>query len=226
MTGVHLVRDIKKIKKNIVQLCGEVQKRLCKAVDSFIEEDIYTAGEVVDKDFEIDEMEVSLEEEILKVLALHQPVASDLRFLIAILKINNDIERIGDLAVNISKRTLKFKKSKVENSDHSNLREITRIVIDMVKKSLESLIEEDVEKAGDIIFQDEMVDQRMDDLFEEIKEQMLRKPENIEGLLSKASVYRHIERIGDHATNIAEDIIYFKEGVIVRHNEFPKKHKK
>jgi len=217
---VHLERDITNIKKDIILLCSEVLKRLNMAVDAFIEDDPEKANRVIDQDIEIDENEVKIEENILKTLALHQPVASDLRFLIAVLKINNDIERIGDLAVNISKKALKYNRSGITSKDNSQLREVTKIVVDMARDSLESLIEEDVEKAKNIIIQDDLVDKQMDDLFKETRERIKQEPQHADGLLSKVSVYRFLERIGDHATNIAEDIIYYKEGKIIRHGNF------
>lgn len=216
---VHLERDINEIKKNIVLLCSEVQKRLNMAIDAFIEDDSRKAHEVIERDIDIDENEVKIEDGILKTLALHQPVASDLRFLIAVLKINNDIERIGDLAVNISKKALKYNRSGITSKDNTELREVTRLVSTMVQNSLESLIEEDVEKAKIIIRDDDLVDEKMDELFRETRERLKKEPEHTDGLLSKVSAYRFLERVGDHATNIAEDIIYYKEGRIVRHTK-------
>lgn len=219
MTRVHLERDITDIKKEIVLLCSEVEKRLSMAIDAFIEGNIDLANEVIDRDIEIDETEVKIEDAILKTLALHQPVASDLRFLIAVLKINNDIERIGDLTVNISKSAVKYNRSDITEKDNSHLKEVTNLVIDMVRQSLDSMIQEDAIIAKNIIIQDDLVDQKMDELFLETRERIKNEKENIEGLLNKLSVYRCLERIGDHATNIAEDIIYMKEGKIIRHSK-------
>jgi phosphate transport system protein len=161
-------------------------------------------------------MEVELEEECLKVLALHQPVAIDLRFIIAVLKINNDLERIGDLAANISERTVALAESdRIDPPfDFTAMAASTQ---QMLKGSLDCLVQMDTALAQHVLDLDDEVDAMHSRNFQLIKDQIRRHPENLESLTHYLTVSRHLERIADLATNIAEDVYYMIEGEIVRH---------
>ena len=212
----RLEREIGKLKKSILTLGAVVEERVHMAVQSINERDEKLARQVIDGDPEIDDMEVDLEEECLKLLALHQPVAIDLRFIIAVLKINNDLERIGDLAVNIGERSafLAVKEPVKIPFDFPTMSEKVKI---MLKKSLDALVNMDVGLATAVCEMDDTVDSINREMYAQVKDGFCEQMEHIEVLTHLLSVSRHLERIADLATNIAEDVIYMIEGRIVRH---------
>jgi phosphate transport system protein len=174
------------------------------------------ARQVAENDDRIDHIEVDLEEECLKVLALYQPVANDLRFIVSVLKINNDLERIADLAVNIAERALDLLKYEriVVPFEFSTM---WRKVYDMVRKSLDALVNLDRRQAREVIALDEAVDDLHHNSYALVIDRIRRKPQHIEPLICYLVVSRYLERIADQATNIAEDVLYLIEGDIVRH---------
>ncbi|MBN2183715.1 MAG: phosphate signaling complex protein PhoU [Candidatus Krumholzibacteriota bacterium] len=212
----HIRVEIDKLKKAILTVGTSVEESLFKAVKSLESRDEKLAKEVIDGDPEIDRMEVELEEECLKILALHQPVAVDLRLIISILKINNDLERVGDLSVNIAERALFLAQSSRDKSlfDFS---EMTTKVREMLKNSLDALVNEDSILAHKVCVSDEIVDGMNSDFFLEIQKEIKERPADVENLIHQLSISRHLERIADQATNIAEDVIYMIEGKIIRH---------
>jgi phosphate transport system protein len=157
-----------------------------------------------------------VEEECLKVLALHQPVAVDLRFLIAVIKINNDLERIGDQAVNIAQRVLTIAKQNIENFvfDYSVMSEKAQV---MLKMSLDSLVNLDIDLALKVCTMDDEVDELKDLAYDRIKQAMKSDPNHLGYYINLLLISRHVERLADHSTNIAEEVIYLIEGDIVRH---------
>jgi phosphate transport system protein len=214
---VHLQKEIDKLKKQIVLLAGGVEKRVADAVKSIDQRDSQLAQVIKDTDQVIDQTEVEVEEECLKILALYQPVAMDLRFIVAVLKINSDLERIGDEAVNIAGRSLNINAyPKIEiNFD---LKTLTRNVMAMLKHSLDALVNMDAAMAHAVIDSDDEIDDTVQKLFQQVKNEIRRQPEKIDYIIEFMRINRHLERIADHATNIAEDIVYMIEGKIVRHN--------
>jgi phosphate transport system protein len=171
---------------------------------------------VVDGDVEIDRAEVNLEEDCLKILALYQPVATDLRLIVSVMKINNDIERIGDLAVNIAERSL-FLCTAPPVEAPSDLADMRAKALAMLTGSLDSLVRRDTKRAREVRAGDDEVDELNRQIFREFSAAVRKNPDHVECLLSYLSVGRHLERIADYATNIAEDVIYLMEGEIVRH---------
>lgn len=211
-----LRRDIDKLKKNILALSAVVEDSVRKAVVSAENRDSIMAKSVIERDKEIDAMEVDLEEECVKILALHQPVAMDLRFIIAVLKINNDLERIGDLAANIAQRVIYL-------SEHQNITTpatITQMmekVQPMLEKSLDALVNMDRDAATEVLKLDDAVDEIHRNAYHGIQRRMKQNPEHLSELIQWLSVSRCLERIADQATNIAEDVIYMMDGEIIRH---------
>ncbi len=214
---VHLQKEIDKLKKQIVLLAGSVEKRVADAVKSIDQRDAELAQRIKDTDQDIDQTEVEVEEECLKILALYQPVAMDLRFIVAVLKINSDLERIGDEAVNIAGRSLNINAyPKIEiNFDLTGL---AKKVMAMLKRSLDALVNMDAVMAHAVIDSDDEIDDTVQKLFQQVKNEVRRQPEKIDYMIEYIRINRHLERIADHATNIAEDIVYMIEGKIVRHN--------
>ncbi len=214
--SMHMTREIDSLKRMILSLSAVVEESVQKAVWSIEKLDRTLAQEVIDTDLEIDRIEVEVEEACLKALALYQPVAVDLRFIIAVLKINNDLERIGDLAVNIASRTL-FLCDAPRRVTPFDFSEICHKTLDMLRISLDSLMTMDASRASRVLTLDDEVDEINRNIFGRIFEMIRQSPEDAEVLISYLSGSRLLERIADHATNIAEDVIYMIEGWIVRH---------
>jgi phosphate transport system protein len=212
----HLEREIESLKKLILALSATVEDNVYKAVRSLTERDSALAEEIIKSDVAVDQTEVAIEEECLKVLALNQPVAGDLRFLVAILKINNDLERMGDLAVNIAERAM-FLATREKPDVPLDLPLMAEKTKAMMKKSLDSLMKQDTTLAYEVLATDDEIDAMNREMYRQIQAAIRRKPEQLESFIHLLSCSRHLERIADHATNIAEDVIYMIDGVIVRH---------
>jgi phosphate transport system protein len=213
---LHMLRDLEKIKKMLLELCALVEESVHQAVQSLKEMDVELAQKVIAGDDEIDEREVEIDEECFKVIALHQPVAIDLRFVIAVIKFNNDLERIADLAVNIAERTVALAEEEriPEPFDFYQMAEKAQA---MLKKSLDALVNLDVELAREVNDMDDEVDGIHSRNYGLVKDQIRLHPERLDAHIHYMSVSRHLERVADLATNIAEDVIYVVQGDIVRH---------
>lgn len=212
-----LQREIEKLKQKLLSLCAMVEKSVALATRSVVEGDADVAMDVVRSDLKIDDMEVEIEEECLKTLALHQPVAIDLRVIIAILKINNDLERIGDLAVNIAERAL-FLEERSVSTDKFDFQTMSEKVMDMLRRGPDALAKMDLGMAYDVCGSDDEVDAMHRAMYTRIEEAINEGNAEVSSLVNLLSVSRHLERIADHATNIAEDVIYMISGEIIRHH--------
>jgi phosphate transport system protein len=215
----HFHRELDKIKKQVLSLGTLVEERVRMTIRAMEEKDAALADHIIRSDHEIDALEVEVEEECLKVLALHQPVAVDLRFLVAVIKINNDLERIGDQAVNIAERvkTMAAKAPFKFVFDYSTMAERAET---MLAKSLDALVNLDIDTALAVLAMDDEVDQIKRDAYDRIKAAMQENPDRIGYLINLFLISRHLERLADHATNIAEEVIYMIEGEIVRHGKY------
>jgi len=213
---VHFRRELDKLKKRILSLSTFVEQRVRQAVKSVEDRDGQLARRVIDGDVEIDHLEVEIEEDCLKILALHQPVAIDLRFIVAMLKINSDLERIGDLAVNIAERAAYLATSDTPELlfDFPGMAAKGHA---MLRNSLDALVNLDPHLARQVCADDDQVDSLNRQIYDRVKQEIRKRPEDLEPLIHLLSISRHIERIADLATNIAEDVIYMVEGEIVRH---------
>ena len=212
----HIERQIEHLKQKILLLGTLVEEAISKSITALINRDASLAQRVMANDDEIDRMEVEVEEECLKMLALYQPVAADLRFVVAALKINNDLERMGDLAKNIAKRV-----SQLCNGEPCELPPEIRTMAmksqEMVKHCLDAVVNADPSLARQVREEDDAVDEARGHIRRKILQGIKSQPEKLETLLRINSVSKHIERIADMATNIAEDVVYMVEGDIVRH---------
>jgi phosphate transport system protein len=215
----HLHRELEKIKKRILSLGALTEERVHRTAEAIHNRDAAVAQKIIESDWEIDEMEVEVEEECLKILALYQPVAVDLRFLVATIKINNDLERIGDEAVNISERVVTMTKRPDPGFvfDYMPMSEKAQ---SMLKMSLDALVNLDLDLAYKVITLDDDVDAIKEDAYDKIKETIRQKPERVSYLINLLLISRHLERLADHCTNIAEEVIYLIEGEIIRHGKY------
>jgi phosphate transport system protein len=214
--SVHLQKELSKIKKAILTLGAMVEERVQKAVESVENSDANLAARVIDTDHEIDHMEVEIEEECLKILALHQPVAVDLRFLVAVIKINNELESIADQAVNIAERVAVIA-AHPEHDFIFNYSVMSEKAQSMLKKSLDSLVNQDLQLAFNVLALDDEVDELKKKAYDVFKAAMAKYPDNLGYLINLFLISRHLERLADHAENIAEEVIYHIQGEIVRH---------
>ncbi len=215
----HFHRELEKLKKLILSLGAMVEEEVRNAIQAIELKDADIAKQIIRNDYEIDEMEVEIEEECLKVMALHQPVAVDLRFIIAVIKINNDLERIGDEAVNIAERVETLAKHKNADLvyDYTMMAEKAE---KMLKMSLDALVNLDIDLAFKVIMKDDEVDDIQTDVYKLTKDYIRQYKDDVSFLLNQYLISRHLERIADHATNIAEEVIYLIEGDIVRHGKY------
>jgi phosphate transport system protein len=215
----HFQRELEKIKKSILSLGAMVEDRVRLAIKSIEKRDADMAEQIIRMDYEIDEMEVDIEEECLKVLALHQPVAVDLRFLVSVIKINNDLERIADETVNIAHRVKTISKNRNIKFifDYKTMAEKASA---MLKMSLDAMVRLDTDTAFKVCLMDDDVDVFVGNAYEQLKKSVSQAPDNMGAFINMFLISRHIERIADHATNIAEEVIYVTDGEIVRHGKF------
>ena len=213
----HLQRDLVSLKKQILQLGNMVEISINKAIASLIERDQKLAEEVFVDEIKIDDKEVFIENECLKILALHQPVAVDLRFLVVVLKVNNDLERMGDFAVNVAKRSIELEKQDPILYPEGFTTIIPSTIRTMVHNSLTALVEMDVDMAREVISMDNLVDDVNRQMYVELQALMKQDSSMVERAVALLSCSRYLERIADLTTNIAEEVIFMVNGEVVRH---------
>jgi phosphate transport system protein len=212
----HLVRDLENLQRQILVMAGFVEEAIYKSIQALQEHDRAIAHEVIEGDSKIDGFDNAVTEECLKLLALHQPVAKDLRRIATVFMITTDLERMGDLAVDIAERAIVLA-APGKIPIPAKLPRMTDLTTSMVRQSLDSFVNLDGKQARRVIRLDDEVDSYNDEIIEELMARMKASPDAIEPNLSLFSAVRHLERIADHATNIAEDVLYLVDGEIVRH---------
>jgi phosphate transport system protein len=212
----HLQRDLDNLQRDILAMAGLVELTIYKAIRALTERDVTMAREVISNESQIDDEENHIDEECLKMLALHQPVAIDLRRITAAMMIIVDLERMGDLAEEIAERAIQLARPPYFPIPE-RLQSMTDLTTTMVRQSLDAFVNLDLHLARLVHRLDDEVDSHCAQIIKELVQAMKSSPELIEGGLSMFSATRHLERIADHATNIAEDVIYLVEGEIVRH---------
>lgn len=214
----HLQRDLESLEGRLLAMSSVVEGMIEQACQALVSRDLSAVPGVIESESEIDAQEVAIEEECLKILALHQPVASDLRRVTTLLKINNELERIADLAVNLCDRAESFQRH-VELPLPETVPAMSRAAVQMVRQSLDAFVNENISLAAEVITRDQQVDKLHRETIGVLMELMSKRPEIIEPAIDCFSAARHIERIADHATNISEDVIYLVEGEIARHKQ-------
>lgn len=214
--ATHLQINIKKLNRLFFELSTKVEKMYQDTVLALQTMDTELAQSVIDRDPEIDQLEIELEEECLKSLALHQPVAVDLRYIVAILKSNNDLERIGDLTTNIAERCQQMALLKAPGIKYV-IQETADQVGQMLSQSIKAVLQRNTDLAIKICEMDARVDQLHGSMYRLVQEDLEKSTVNIASAMNYISISRFLERIADHSTNIAEDVIYMIHGNIVRH---------
>ena len=214
--AVLMQQELDALKKALLELSAEVEGRVKQAVQALLTGDLKLAKKVKTGDAQIDNMEIALEEEGLKILALHQPVATDLRFIISVLKINNDLERVADLAVNVADRAIDLEGVARLECPY-DVATMADLAEKMLKMALDSLVASDTKLARQTIKLDDDVDNMHKANFSCIKEAIRNDVKDLDGLVLYLSISRYLERMADLATNIAEDVVYQVDGEIIRH---------
>jgi phosphate transport system protein len=197
-------------------MCAVVEDVVHRAVDELGRPDVSVSQQIVDRDDEVDRWDVRIEEECLKILALHQPVADNLRRVAAVMKIAWELERVADVAVNIAERAAGLAGAP-EIAVPEKLNHMAQVALDMLRLSLDAFVAQDSRLARDVCGQDDIVDALNREIIDELLQMMKRSPDLVEPALQLFSASRHVERVADHATNIAEDVVYLVEGEIIRH---------
>jgi len=212
----HLERDLDNLKKELLSLGSMVSELINKSIISLVDRRCELAEEAINGDDLIDEKEVKIEEDCLKMLALHQPVAVDLRFIIVALKVTSDLERMGDLGVNIAERA-KYLCRKEPLGIGLDFKKMAEEVQTMVTESLEALIHKDTNIATKVMNMDDEIDDMNREMYEALQKAMIEDSTTVKRAVHLLSTSRHLERIADLTTNIAEDVVFMVDGVLIRH---------
>jgi phosphate transport system protein len=212
----HFDRELNELKENLIYEGGLVEKAIREAIMSLVERNSDLAQKVIATDDVINDKEVKIDEFCLRLLALRQPAARDLRFITIAIKINYDLERIGDMAVNISERVLELNEEP-QLKPYIDLPRMATIVQQMVRESLDAFVRGDVGLAWKVKRDDQPVDQLHDQIFRELLTFMMQDVKNISRATRLLFISKYLERMADHAANIAELVIFMVEGKIVRH---------
>ena len=216
--SLHLQRQISSLKKLLLTLGAQVEEALRTSIEAVANRDPVAAARVVSGDIGIDQNEVDLEEECLHTLALHQPVAFDLRYIVATLKIDSELERIGDLSVNIADLAILLSHEPPLARMPLDLRGMSDAVTAMLQDSLDALVNIDPDLAEGVRHRDDTVDRMHRDTYLQVERAVRADPELVQPYIHFLGVSRHLERAADHTVNIAEDVIYMARGEITRHN--------
>lgn len=214
---IHLQRQIDRLKQRILSLGSMVESAVKNATKAVENRDVKLAQAVIDGDRAIDMMEIEVEEECLSTFALHQPVAFDLRYVVAVLKINNDLERIADLASNIAEQVQFLADEEPIEIVPFDVQGMTTRVKTMLQNALEALVNVDDALAREVCDSDDEVDNIHRHMYDQVMAAISDHPDQSQQLIHMMSISRNLERIADLATNIAEDVIYMSEGHILRH---------
>jgi len=212
----HMHRDVENLQRSVLTMAGIVEEAIYSAIRALQERDAEAAQQVIDSDHEIDRLENRVQEECLRVLALHAPVAIDLRQITTVLLITTDLERMGDLAVGIAERAIILSRQPMKGAP-PRLAHMTERALNMVRKALDAFVHSDAAAARAVIRMDDEVDHDNAAILDAVTAQMKRMPDWVDAGMALFAAVRHVERIADHATNIAEDVVYMVEGQMVRH---------
>lgn len=213
----HFDDELKKIKEKVFRMGLLVLEAIKESTDALFERDSRKAQNVIKRDQEVNLQEIEIDEMGHELIALYQPTASDLRLITMVLKINNDLERMGDQAVNIAEKAM-ILNQEPPVKPFQDLPRVVETVLKMVRDSLDAFMEEDAAKAKTILEADDIIDRSNDQIYEEVQSIMEKNPGNTRAGVSLIMVSHNLERVGDLATNIAEDVIYVNRGVDVRHH--------
>jgi phosphate transport system protein len=212
----HFANDLEELKQRLLWMGSLAERAVHQAVQGLLQAEESLAEAVLTEEDAINEMQIEIDDRVQRLLALHAPMASDLRFLLAVSRINGDLERIGDQAVNIAHSAMRVLRHP-QVKPYVDLPRMSELAEGMVRDSLNALVRGDQELAQSVMQRDDQVDRLRDQLFRELLTYMMENSSVVFSAFELIMVAKNLERIGDHATNIAEDVIYFVAGRDVRH---------
>jgi phosphate transport system protein len=213
----HLEGELDKLKEALVRMAGRAEEQVALAVESLLARDLETAQRVVEMDREVDDLEISIDNQAISLLALRQPLARDLRFITMAMKIGNDLERVGDHAVNIA-QALQYIVDSAPLPQLPELEEMSGICTEMLADALDAFVRADADLARGIGRRDDRVDELHDNVFRILLTHMMEDPRKIGAGMDMVLVSRNLERIADLATNVAEDVVFMVEGQTIKHH--------
>jgi phosphate transport system protein len=213
----HFQQELNRLKENLLKMAGLTERAISNAVESLVKRDTPLAERTIAEDEAINKMEIVVDEECLRLLALHQPMAADLRFITSALRINTELERIGDQAVNIAERVISLNQEP-QLKPYIDIPRMAEITQSMVKDVLDAFVHKDVALARSVCERDDEVDGLNDQVFRELLTYMMSDPKTITRAVHVMIVSRCLERIADHATNIAEGVIFMFKAVVIKHH--------
>jgi phosphate transport system protein len=221
-TNRQYEEELRNLRTTLLQMGGLVERQIANAVDSLVERDSELARQTIARDAEVNRMDIDTDALCIRLLALRQPAASDLRFITTGLKITTDLERIGDMAVNIAERVLELNHEPVLKP-YIDIPRMATLAQSMVKDSLDAFVNNDTDLAEQVITRDDEVDQLNYQIFRELLSYMAEEPRTISRATRVLFVSKYLERIADHATNIAEMVVFMVKGKTIRHMDKDKK---
>jgi len=214
----YLEEELDQLRTRIIKMGSLVEEQIELAFKSLYEQNLELANMVIERDDKVDKYDVKIDKQCQRIFALTQPVAIDLRLIMSAMMINNDLERMGDIAVNIAERTVNFIGHR-DLLDRLEITEMSKKVQSIVKGSIDSFVNNDAQTAGEIIKLDEVVDRTYEHIFDKIIQEMTNNKELIKPCSHAITLLRNIERLADHATNVAEDVIFLVDAKIIKHRK-------
>jgi phosphate transport system protein len=213
----HFDEELQKVKKDLLEMASLVEESITKSLEALKKQDIKMASEIQEIDHQIDKFEIAIEEQCIELIARHQPVGVDLRFLIGVIKMNNDLERMGDHAVNIASY-IAYLIEQPRIKSVSNIWSMAREVKEMLNDSVKSFMDNDATRAQKVCERDSVVDEMRDETIRILLTYMLEQPETIGSAIPLLLVAKNLERIADLSTNICEDVIYIAQARVIKHH--------
>jgi len=213
----HFEEELDNLRNRLLEMSGLVEDSVYRSIKSLLEKDEQAAQQVLQNEAKINRMEIEIDELATNLLARVQPMATDLRFITAAIKINNDLERMGDISVNIVRRTLVLINEPMPK-ELVDIPHMASLAQSMIRQSLDAFVRKDAELARSILTSDDVIDQLRDSVYEELITLMEQDPTTVRQSINLMFIARALERLADHATNIAEDVLFLVEGVEVRHH--------
>jgi phosphate transport system protein len=213
----HFQQELNKLKEQLLKMAGLAERAISNAIEALVKRDTPLAEKTITEDEKINEMEIRVDDLCLKLLALHQPLAADLRFITSAMRINTELERIGDLSVNIAERAISLDQEP-QLKPYIDLPRMAEITQSMVKDVLDAFVNGDARLARSVCERDDQVDALNDQVFRELLTYMMSDPKTITRAVHLIIVSRCLERIADHATNIAEGVIFMVQALVIKHH--------
>lgn len=213
----HFDEELQKVKKDVLEMASLVEESITKSLEALHKQNVKMASEIQEIDHQIDKFEIAIEEQCIELIARHQPVGADLRFLIGVIKMNNDLERMGDHAVNIASYVA-YLIEQPRIKPVSNIWSMAREVKEMLYDSVKSFMDNDADRAQKVCERDCVVDKMRDETIRILLTYMLEEPETVGSAISLLLVAKNLERIADLSTNICEDVIYIAQARVIKHH--------